>query len=533
MKINKFISLLLVTSLLFASCNDFLEVAPADVIAADDHYKVENDVHNAVIGIYSLLQEVGDQNLILNELLSDLVEPTSIADGDFRQINEFNADTDNEWTDPAKYYKLIINCNDFLYNIEKFKEAGTKMDEDQINAHITSAVHIRSWAFFNLAKLYGSVMYFTDPIQSISDLDNKGIFTTYSLNALLDVLLNDIKTLEDAGQISTINWPPILGNSDYLWNRITVNHYCLKAELLLWKGEYQAVTDVLLNSFAFTNTSTTKYKVSTKWKNSKWINIFKDDASKNSDELLTSVPYNKSKNQTNNLQLLFSNEGSNLYQLCPTAYSIGLFESQQVEEDEDPGDRYRGEGSSYLNGTGSPEVYKYTIGRQPFSRDCDIHLYRIAEFHLMMAEALNRLGEFEMALAIMNNGIGDYFGDDEFLPPFDNESYPFNPAMKTNIGIRGRVSLEAVDADYNLPVDATPEDSLNLMNKIEDFIVDEIALELAYEGKRWGALQRIALRRNQPGYLADRIGASITSGNGDAVRAKLMDQNNWYLPYDK
>jgi hypothetical protein len=39
---------------------------------------------------------------------------------------------------------------------------------------------------------------------------------------------------------------------------------------------------------------------------------------------------------------------------------------------------------------------------------------------------------------------------------------------------------------------------------------------------------RIAIRRNNPAYLADKVAAKHT-GNEQAIRSKLMDENNWYL----
>jgi hypothetical protein len=61
--------------------------------------------------------------------------------------------------------------------------------------------------------------------------------------------------------------------------------------------------------------------------------------------------------------------------------------------------------------------------------------------------------------------------------------------------------------------------------------MDERALELAYEGKRWFDLVRIANRRNDPAYLADKVAAKFAgTSNYDAIRSKLMNPASWYLP---
>ena len=61
------------------------------------------------------------------------------------------------------------------------------------------------------------------------------------------------------------------------------------------------------------------------------------------------------------------------------------------------------------------------------------------------------------------------------------------------------------------------------------------ALELAYEGNRWEDLVRVALRRNDPAFLADKVYDKLSkegNSNASAVRSKLMNVDNWYLPFN-
>ena len=64
-----------------------------------------------------------------------------------------------------------------------------------------------------------------------------------------------------------------------------------------------------------------------------------------------------------------------------------------------------------------------------------------------------------------------------------------------------------------------------VQNAVEDLIVDEEALELAFEGTRFFDLMRVANRRNDPNYLATRV-----SRRDPSLLSKLQNTKNWYFP---
>jgi hypothetical protein len=172
-------------------------------------------------------------------------------------------------------------------------------------------------------------------------------------------------------------------------------------------------------------------------------------------------------------------------------------------------------------------------------------LYRAAQLHLRYAEAANRDGRHRIAYALLNNGIKTNFDNNpsggqardvtNTQQTFDAYPYNFDARMgdypnyrapwHRNAGIRGRAHL------VSDPIPAMADSTITIENRI----INECALELAYEGTRWQDLLRMAIKRNDPGELANRVAAKFensgNAGQAATIRSKLSNQSNWYLPF--
>jgi tetratricopeptide (TPR) repeat protein len=287
----------------------------------------------------------------------------------------------------------------------------------------------------------------------------------------------------------------------------------LLGEIYLEKGDYEKAAELLKAAIESYGNSPGMYKVDKAYSMEDYANLFVNSFA-NTNAVMAAVPFSFEEGQKNPLEEYFGYNHS--YMIAPTKIIVNSFNTQ-VQQTDGIGDIYRGKGVNFdiVPGTGDKEYYisKYSLD-QSVLYSADIILYRSADLHLLLAEALNRTGETDLAMAILNNGMSA-------LSPRPEDYVRWSK----NLGVRGRVFLKAR---------TVPASAADPVLYREDLIIQERALELAFEGKRWFDLMRIARRRNDPSYLADKVAAKYSDpARAEFVRSWLMNEANWYLPAAK
>ncbi|TKG97404.1 RagB/SusD family nutrient uptake outer membrane protein [Puteibacter caeruleilacunae] len=503
--INIAIGLILILS---CGCDDLLDAEVKTDLEADKNYQTAKDVSTNVLGIFASVQDVMHKVAVFNDLRSDALVVTENAPIDLVTISRYIEDVNNPIINPNDFYRIIVNCNDFVANAAKYRESGDYMSDEQFEAHMADVLRIKYWTYWNIAKIYGKAYYFDDPLDNTEDIDAIKKLAATPLAEMIELLITKIESSE-YDLLAKVDWQNLFeSNANY--NYYSIDAEILLADLYLWKQDYVKATQLyhrILNDrtdWDLTLTGETYYKGNYK-------KLFSNNLSATNGHVISAVEYDETNQQLCQLEQYFYKNG--IIQLKASDALVNLSLDQESEDNKN-GDYYRGALSSYKGS--DRRVMKYS-----FASKARVPLYRAAELHLKYAEALNQLGEFDKALALLNKGVGEYWDGKKYLPPFDDDTWEVK--WKNGKGLRGRVKLAAKELEDGLTDDEKKD-------VIEQWILDESALELAFEGKRFENLMRHALRHNDASILANAVAEKFEESERAAYVSILMNQERWFWP---
>lgn len=526
---------LIIGSLLMVSCDGLLNV-DSERYTFEEDYRLgsEHDSLYSMVGILSQLQKLGDRYVLLGELRGDLMITNEKAPTILKQINDFSVSKDNPYASTKEYYAVINNCNYTIQYVDTSKNINNTKPYYKVMA---AAKAIRAWTYLQLAINHGKCRYIDKPILSTTDAEKD--YPEYNIQQLVDVLIEDLEPLKNVEL-------PKLGLSS---NKSLIPIRMILGDLYLWKNDYEnaaksyydliynesRVINPYTNYWTFTNNVADGGRLS-------WFNLFRVNSTETFSILASSPDYGYAftlDSMSYNLMfqptdVCINNWRSSVYYESKTATAIGDMREYDSYNTTIPigGDwtRYQ----NYVNE--NPYITKY-IGMNDEDVEKNIIIYRNSLLYLRYAEAVNRLGFPNLAFAVMKSGLkstvvrGGSVGKElrdaygTAVPThLDFTDFRFNENIGTRMRGSGKVNLDSTY--FVIPTLATKDDSIQF---VEETIVDELAMELAFEGNRYPDLMRVAVRRQNPAYLAEKVSAKYKT-NKDIIKNKLMDTKNWYLP---
>ncbi|WP_026712730.1 RagB/SusD family nutrient uptake outer membrane protein [Flavobacterium daejeonense] len=469
-----------------SSCDNYLDLRPENGIVRDEFWKTKEDIQAAVIGIYSSMlnspPDVSDLTLteylfMYGELRGDMLLAGPNVSEDQRDIMNANIIASNELTSWAAFYRTINYCNTVIDLAPAVRSEDPTLTQMQLNHFLSEALAIRGYLYFTLARTFKDV-----PLKlkaTLTDQDNYQI----PVSTQAEVFAQVIKDLKLADEYAVEDY------GDNASNKGRITSYAINAmlaDVYLWTESYQEAYDATKKVTDSGKFALIEASAST-WYNS----VF---AVGNSSESIFEFQYTSS-----NLPPFY-----NIFLQRPQfrAGALVMEEVFGIDFDDPVNTKdIRGDRASLVGATG--EIYKFTglnNEERKALQDSDTHwfVYRYADVLLMQAEASARL-----------QGQGQEGKGQEALDIIANLR------LKRKALLQTEQNVSAGDPDG-----------------IIDYILAERARELAFEGKRWYDVLRVARANNYArlNLLIDLAVKTAPANQQQSIIAKLRDYNSHYLP---
>lgn len=570
------------------SCSDFFDVDSTYIIdGSKNHLGNSTDTIYSVTGILNKLQAIADRTILLGEARGDLMTVTEETSADLRDVANFNISADNKYNNPTDYYAIINNCNYFLAHADTMMK--NNRNEYLFRKEYAAVKAIRAWTYLQLVTTYGKVPFVTKPVLTKEEAESP--HPMYDINQVCSYFIN-----EDGLQDLVDQELPDYGDIKSMPSRLfMIPVRLVLGDLNLWAGNYLEAAKCYHGYLTKRNGENSIYPIGTnsvRWNSNSWDKLvdgwsldFSDESYKPQGELITIIPMDSIPSEGNysELRSIYNSTYSDNYKvsLVPSQSLLSLSEAQDFCYN-DHGDctivpkglEMHRSGDLRLSqawftmenvnlgtltgNTNLNERIDYqTIYKQVTK---NIHIYRRTLVYLRLAEALNRAGYPSYAFHILSTGVNteiikndivSYIPEDRreadstlLVTAFDfrgtsvsstNSSYvvindPNSNLQANTIGIHSRgCGFTPGNVNYQMPTGTLDEQ----IKAVEDLIINEGALEFAFEGYRYYDLLRVALRReaSEPDYLFNKINARNGSASS-GVAKDLHQKANWFLNWN-
>jgi len=525
-----------------------------------------NDSISSVLGgLLTGMQKVGERYFLFGEMRGDLLNVTDYTPANIRSLSDFTVSDTSAYASPRDYYAIINNCN---YFISRTSDSISPLKNENAVAHA-----VRAWAYMQIAFNWGKAYYYTQPLLSVEDTEKD--FPAYSISQVIDALIADLQPFIYAKypnygaiynlQSSNLFIPvEILLGDLYLWRGSSTGDYESAAFCYADYIDKNATVSMLVGQpniywvYADFNDFTNAIP------NDAWTQVTYANAGNS--ELISAIEMAPSPDQGISNQLLGTSVyGGNLYSI-PTCiyftpsdviynlwadqlYVLHYVNGALATNNYTQGDLRKWGNCNSLMTT----PYRVSLNGAIITGDFltklyaayNIMLYRYGLIMLRYAEAVNRAGKPNTAFAVLKYGLDPVTLADStripraeladakpYITIFNNSKYT-NPNNTQGTGIHTRGCGNGTIYNTYYVIGGTDGTILaNLSDSIqwvESTICDELALETSFEGNRFQDLMRIAMRRNDPSFLASRVAAKHTT-DYNRVYNLLLNENNWFLP---
>jgi len=394
--------------LMFAGCDDLLDVKPQSSITEQVYFQNEGDFNPYVTGIYTYMRTLSNDVVYGTERSEELI---SAVNARFTTAWNHILTPTTGAVDYALWYQAIGHCNLLLDKIEDFPFSN-EANKNRIKAE---AYSLRAYFFFHLARIIGDAPLMLQAVTS----ENVPLLPR---SGAADVLQ---QVFADLDQAISLFPEQTFANSKYRFSYPAAQ--ALKAEAKLWSAKVLGGGSADLNDAIAAADEVEKAgltlqsnlgNITTVRANSEIILAAyynRDEDGGRSNYALNALPFlaaiTGATNQADLPYCLTTINGQGAYQI--SLQSRALLNENSSDK--------RIASTYVIEKAGSVEkiawIKKYPGNRYPDDRvsDNDVIIFRLADVYLMQAEAYAGLDNTARAIEYLNlvrqrAGTGDYAG---------------------------------------------------------------------------------------------------------------------------
>ncbi len=575
------------------SCTDFLTIYPTNSVIHENYWQTAEDVNGMLATCYQRLQSTAaiERMIIWGDLRGDQIAVRNNSSNTYKYIVEANLQDNNSYCTWSEFYQAINDANMVIEFAPEVVERDPDFTEGDLNIVLGEMYAIRALSHFYLLRTFRNI-----PLAYKASVNDGELIDYPQVHPMvaLDSIMNDLNRAESLVMRSG-GFPN--SSALYNYGRVTRNAVrAMKADVNLWQAAFASYyaangfeeklamkdsTELVLDCTVPVNTPEYYYRQAiaecdavlndlhtrmtemyegnpalgkvdleknpyyliennqadiARKASAAYNKIFgelKDVASLASHgEVIFELVFDGTENSSNGnsgvagLYGIHKNDGQGV--LCVAKPWIAgaktntemIYHEMDFRAYSNTATAELGASSTDNSSPASSEVgiAKYSSASSPGSNrggyreagktfDANWIIYRQTDVMLMKAEALVQLISTETPAADTE--------DMEIL----SQAFDLVKAVNDR-------SLMSED-------DELAKESFSTKTAIGELVLNERARELAFEGKRWYDLVRLALRTNTTNEVSTLVSAKIEGGGASAVKKKLSTMNSLFFPIAK